>query len=336
MIGSARILAILVTMQFAFIASCISVLLATPAQLEAASLTATPQTRTDCDDPATGWKIENLNGKVRSFREEEIEHRIGSGEKKLVKVVTFGPTGEYLTVEEPYSLRDYTKSGKIIFIFDKECRVLERRDPKRSWLIADASRTVYSYTPSGTLKEEAIYDLEGRLEWKSVALLDKNQRIIGHRYTSQEHPEHFNPKRYDVYKHYRSTYKLDAAGNQIEEISYNWEGKLYATYKRAYDASKRLTRELRLDHKERPINLVIYSFDEGGLLREELKYNSSGYSDLDVLIPGTLDSGFGKFQDGYRIIYEYDKSNNWIKKTEFDLAGKGKLSRVTYRTYVYY
>lgn len=297
-----------------------------------------PEPRTDCDDPETGWKLEKLNGKVKSLVEEKIEYGYGDHKKEMTRLITFKPNGDYIRDDQRENFRDidYEKIAKPTFIFDKNCRVIERRDPKRAWLIKGASRTVFSYTPSGTLIEEATYDSEGHLEWKSVAVLDKNERIIEHKNTSQEHPEHFNPKRYDVYTHSRSVYKLDASGNQIEEIGYNWEGKLYATYKRAYDSSKRLTRELRLDHKNRPITLVIYTFDETGLLQEELKYTNSGYSDLEKLIPGTLDSGFGKFQTRYRTRYEYDKSNNWIKKTEFDLREDGKMDRITFRTLTYY
>lgn len=181
-----------------------------------------------------------------------------------------------------------------------------------------------------------MYDAEARLLWKYEATLDKSERVIEENRTIQEHPEHFHPRRYDVYRRTRTLYKLDDSGNQVEEISYNWEGNLYATYKRAYDSSRRLIRTLRLDHKDRPIDLVIYRFNDTGVLQEELNYSSHGYSDIDALIPGTLDSGFGKFQYGERITYEYDKSDNWIKKTEFDVAEVGKVNRATYRTLFYY
>lgn len=325
-------------MQLGFIPGCLSMVWEASNGLLTASPTATPVTRTDCDNPDTGWKIEKLNGKVKSFKEEEIEHRYGSGKKELTRLVMFGPNGDYLKDDhrQYYRVVDYSKINKPTFVFDKYCRVLERRDPKRPDRIAGASRSVFSYTPSGRLKEEATYDPEGRLLWKSVVTLDKNDRVIETNQTIQEHPEHYNPIRYDVYRHTKSLYKLDDAGNQVEEISYNWEGKLYATYKRAYDPARRLIREQRLDHKNRPIDLTILNSDDAGVLQKELKYTSSQYSDIDELIPGKLDSGYGMFQGGYRIVYEYDKTNNWVKKTEFDLAENGKLSRVTYRTLVYY
>jgi hypothetical protein len=109
---------------------------------------------------------------------------------------------------------------------------------------------------------------------------------------------------------------------------------LYGIYKRAYDSSHRLIRELRLDNKNRPIHLKIYKFDETGVLQEELQYMSSEYSAPEEL--GTLDSGYGKFQDGTRVIYAYDKFNNWTKKSEVDLAETEKLKSITFRTFIYY
>jgi hypothetical protein len=339
MIGSAKLLIIIATIQLGFIPSCISVVSAASTGLLTGSpAAATPENRTDCDNPDNAWKLEKLNGKVKELREEEIEYHRQTPEKELTRLVTFGSTGDYVKDDQRqyYRLIDYSKFEKPTFVFDKNCRILERRDPKRPYLIAGATRSVYSYTSSGTPTEEAIYDSQGRLQWKSVAVLDKNGRVIEHKITSQEHPEHFNPERHDVYNHSRRVYKLDVSGNQIEEISYNTEGKFHGIYKRAYDSSRRLVRELRLDHKKRPIELAIFKFDEAGVLREELRYNSSGYSGLDKLMPGKLNSGYGMFQEGYRTTYEYDISNNWVKKSEFDLAESGRLNSDTYRTLVYY
>lgn len=337
MVSTAKLLIVIVTMQLGFVPSCFSSSLS-EASTGVATASPTPKPLTDCDNPDNGWKLEKINSKVKELREEEIEYHRQTPEKELTRLVTFGPTGDYVKDDQRqyYRLIDYGKFEKPTFVFDKDCRILERRDPKRPYLIAGATRTVYSYTPSGILTEEAIYDSEGHLQWKSVAVLDKKERIIEHKITSQEQPEHFNPERHDVYNHSRRLYELDISGNQIKEISNNTEGKFHGIYKRVYDSSRRLVRELRLDHKKRPIELAMFKFDEAGVLREELRYDSSGYSGPDKLMPGKLNSGYGMFQEGYRITYEYDTSNNWIKKTEFDLATRGKLSRVTSRTFVYY
>ncbi len=240
MMGFTKPLIIVAAMQLGFVPSCLSSSLS-EASAGIATVSPTRKTFTNCDNPDNGWKLEKLNGKVKELREEEIEYHRQAPQKELTRLVTFGPTGDYVKDDQRqyHRLIDYGKFEKPTFVFDKDCRILERRDPKRPYLIAGATRTIYSYTPSGILTEEAIYDSEGHLQWKSVAVLDKNERIIEHKNTSQEHPEHFNPMRYDVYRYTRSLYKVDEAGNQIEEISYNWEGKLYATYKRAYDSARR-------------------------------------------------------------------------------------------------
>ena len=336
-----KALKILLVVHLGIVGSCalftLDLVSVTASSIASAETAPTPTaTRTDCDDPDNGWKLEKLHGKVKSLREEKIEYGYGDHKKELIRLITFKPNGDYIRDDQREYFRDidYTKISKPTF--DKNCRVIERRDPKRSWLIKGATRTVYFYTPAGTLKETSVYDSEGHLEWKSVATLDKNEKTIETRNTIQEHPEHFKPKRYDVYRNTKSFFKLDDSGNQIEKIAYDWEGNLYATYKRTYDSSQRLTSELRLDHKNRPIDLVIYTFDEAGLLQTELKYTSFSYSGVDELIPGTLDSGYGKFQMGSRTIYEYDKSNNWVKKTEFDVKDDKKIDNITFRTLTYY
>ncbi len=338
-----KALKILLVIHLGIVGSCalftLDLVSVTASSIASAETAPTPSpTRTDCDDPETGWKLEMLNGKVKSLSEEKIEYGYGDHKRELIRLITFKPNGDYIRDDqrEFYRNIDYTKIAKPIFVFDENCRVIERRDSKRPDRMAGATRSVFSYTPSGTLKEQTIYDSEGRLEWKSVATLDKNERIIETKEMIQEHPEHFKPKRYDVYRYTKSLFKLDDLGNQVEEIGYDWKGNLYATYKRTYDSGRRLTRELRLDNKNRPIDLTISKFDDAGLLLEELRYTSSTYSGLDELIVGTLDSGYGMFQDGRRIAYEHDKNNNWVKKTEFDLNEGKKIDNITFRTLTYY
>ena len=293
-----------------------------------------PKTHGDCENPETGWKIEKLNGKVKSLQEYEIEYGYGDHKKEQTRLVTFKPDGSYIKVDERsfYTVRDYRKLPKPKFVFDGECRVTERTGSGES----GTTRTVISYTPSGDVLQKAIYDLDGRLLWKSDATLDDKGRVIETNETIQVHPEHFNPKRYDIYRHTRSLYKFDDANNVAEQIDYKYDGTLYATYQRVYDTQHRLVRELWLDHKARPIDLVINKRNEAGVVEEELKYTSFEYGQVDELLPGKLDSGYGMFQHGRRIVYEFDKQNNWIKKTEFDLDEGPKLDHVTFRTILYY
>jgi hypothetical protein len=292
-----------------------------------------------CESPESGWKIEKLNGKVKAIKEEETEYFQGKASKAITRLVTFQDSGDYEKIDDRKYLnsKDYSKTPKPIFSFDDNCRVVERRGPDRNseWGV---TRTVFSYSPGGVLKEHAIFDSEGRLLWKSLTTLDEKDRPIEENDTIQVHPEHFNPKRYDVYRNTRSVIKNDEAGNNVEQVDYKYDGTLYATYQRAYDSSNRLIRLTRVDDKGRNIDQSIYKYSQNGQLLEELKYSSFTYSGQrgEDLVPGTINSGYGMFQDGSRTTYEYDKSDNWVKKTKYDLSDGGKLSLVTVRTITYY
>ncbi len=296
----------------------------------------TPEQRESCKSPdKSGWEIESLKGKVKILKDEGIEYGYGDKKKELKRIVSFDRFGNFIKADNrgDYSVTDYTKLRRPTYIFDDNCRVLERRGADGESKI---THTTYRYSSSGTLIEEATFDLQNQLLWKSVSELDANDRPKEKKKTIQVHPEHFNPKRYDVYRETRSLFRYDDTGNLIGQVDYKYDGTLYATYLRVYDSANRLIRLTRLDHKERPINLSIYKFDETGKLSEKLEYNSATYIGTDELAPAKLDSGFGFFQDGTRIVYEYDKTDNWIKKNEFDLNAGGKLSSTTFRTLTYF
>ena len=290
-------------------------------------------TRTDCEYPETGWKKEKLSGQVKSLREEEIEYGYGDHKRQLKRLVTFRADGHYIKDDEKESYRvdDYTKIPDAKITFDDNCRVIERNGADRE------NGAVISYSPSGKVLQEAIYDTESRLVWKSEATLDEHGYVVATDETIQVHPEHFTPKRYDIYRHTRSVYENDSRGNPTKQLDWKYDGTFYATYLMAYDDQNRLIRKLRRDDKDRPIDLTKYSFDELGRLTEEWRYDSSEYGrSMDELLPGIIDSGFGIFQTGYRIAYEFDKYNNWTKKTEYDLTKGGKLGTETFRTLTYY
>ncbi len=292
--------------------------------------------RKDCKSPEkSGWEIEELSGKVKRLRVEEIEYRYGDGKRELLREMTFDQAGNYTRfVDKQYNTtKNITKEIKPVYAFDNNCRPLEKRLPGSE---SGHTRTTYSYTSSGVLKEEANYDEQDRLLWKSMSELDDKDRPKETKETIQVHPEHFNPKRYDVYRETRELFKYDSKGKLSETISYKYDGTLYATYTRVFDSENRLIRLTRLDGKGRPINQSIYSFDSDGTLKEELKYNSASYYANDELAPGKLDSGFGLFQDGVRITYEFDKVRNWVKKSEYDLETPTKLQSVTFRTLIYF
>lgn len=290
----------------------------------------------DCPSPdKSGWEIEELKGSVRLLKEEAIDFSYRLHSKELKRQMTFDRSGNYKTYEDkefPSKENDLT-SETPTFKFDSACHVVERRGLSGEW---GMTRTTYSYAPTGALKEETIYDLQDRMVWRSVSELNDSGKPTETKDTIQVHPEHFNPKRFDVYRETKSYFKYDAKGNLIEQVDYKYDGSLYATYHRVYDDANRLIRLTRLDDKERGIDQSIYKFDKVGKLIEERKYTSFEYSDVDDLVPGKIDSGFGLFQHGSRIVYEYDKNDNWVKRTEYDIDKAQKLRLITFRTLFYF
>ncbi len=296
-----------------------------------------------CKSPEkTGWELENLRGKTKILRVEEIHYDYEKPKRELEKQVTFDSHGNYTRMVWHFGPDiDYRTLPKPIFVFDSNCRQLERKGVAGEW---GMTKTTYAYTESGKLKEEIIYDLQNRLLWKAVSIFDKNDRVAETDKTIQVHPEHFKPLRYDVYRDTKSFYKYDDGGNLIEQVDYKYDGTLYATYVRAYDDDNRVVRLTRFDGQGRNIDQSIYEFDNNGILHQEYKYNSStyiGFGDTANLEPATIDSGFGMFQVGTKIIYEYDKWNNWIKRTEYDVLQENKktsfkLQMTTFRTITYF
>lgn len=293
--------------------------------------------RKDCKSPEkTGWEIEGLKGRVKELKDEAINYEYGPRKKELKRKIIFDSSGNYVKYEDKEFFRSedfFTKRPTPTFSFDNNCLVLERRGLYPDW---GMTRTTYSYTAAGVLKEETIFDSQDRLLWMSLSELDGNGRPIEKKKKVQVHPEHFNPKRFDVYRETKSFFKYDDKGNMVEQVDFDFEGKLYATYRRAYNDANKLIRLTRLDHKGRLIDQSIYKFDESGRLAEEFKYFSASYSGVDELIPGKVDSGFGLFQQGSRIIYEYDKNDNWSKRTEYSLDKGEEMSSETFRTLVYF
>lgn len=339
-VKGSRPLKLLIPLTILVLASACSQLETLP--VESLSVSAQPlptpanSQRKDCKSlEKSGWETEELRGRVKSVREEGIEYAYGSGKKELISEMTFNRAGNYTRFvdKQNNTSKIIKKEVEPTFTFDDNCRPLEKR---LSGSESGHTRTTYSYSTSGVLKEEATYDSQDRLLWKSVSELDEKDRPIETIETFQEHPEHFNPKRYDVYRETRELFKYDNKGNLSETISYKYDGTLYATYTRVYDAENRLIRLTRLDGKGRPIDQSIYNFDSNGTLKKEMKYNSASYYGNDELAPGKLDSGFGLFQAGVRIEYEYDKVGNWIKRSEYDLETPTKLQSVTFRTIQYH
>jgi len=298
------------------------------------------QEQTCVSPEKSGWELEGLKGNVKILRTEEIHLNYIKPKRELVKQITFDSEGNYVETIEPMMLTKVYKhtEPKPIYTFDANCRPIERKGLYGEW---GMTKTTYLYNGSGKLKERAIYDSEGRLLWKAVYNFDNKGNLTEEIETIQVHPEHFRPPRYDVYRITRSTFKYDEKGNMIENVDYKYDGSLYATYFREYDAKGRVIKLTRTDGKGRLQDQSLYKYADGDILLEEDKYTSFEYYANDEMIPGKIYSGFGMFQHGSKIVYEYDKRGNWTKETQYDVRqDKGEtsyeLDMITYRAITYF
>jgi len=225
----------------------------------------------------TGWEREELKGKVKSIRIEELQHTYGSGKRELEKQITFDPEGNCLrtvnpdAVEKEYSCREPKPS----YAFNASCNPTERVGLAGEWGI---TKTTYLYNEEGKLKEQAVYSSEdGILLWKVVYVYDDKGDAVEEARTIQEHPEHFRPPRYDVYRTTRSAFKHDERGNVIEELSYKYDGSLYARYVRAYDTGNRFIKTQRFDKEGKLEEEHTLTYDSYGNLINEQSYRDYGY-----------------------------------------------------------
>jgi hypothetical protein len=282
------------------------------------------QTKADCQSPEmNGWEREELKGKVKSVRIEELQHTYGSGERELDKEITFDPEGNCLKTVDPDVVgKEYScREPKPTYAFDASCNPTERVGLAGEWGMTKAT---YLYNEKGKLKEQAVYSSkDGILLWKVVYVYDDKGNAVEEVRTSQEHPEHFRPPRYDVYRTTRSTFKNDERGNVLEELSYKYDGSLFARYVRAYDAENRIIKTQRFDNEGKLEEEHTFTYDSNGNPIKEQSYSDYGWI-WDALIT-----------------YEYDAEGNWIKRVENTRKSeKGekeyKPFSTTYRTIRYY
>jgi hypothetical protein len=277
----------------------------------------------ECASPEpSGWEREGLKGRVKTIRIEEVQHTYGNHERELKKQITFDARGNYVETREPMMLPEVFKHNepKPVYTFNADCKPIERRGLVGEW---EMTKTTYLYNEKGKLKEQSVYDLEGRLLWKAVYSFDDRGNVNEETETIQVHPEHFRPPRYDVYRTTRSTFKHDERGNVIEELSYKYDGSLYAKYVNVYDTTNRVTKFQRFDKDGKLEEEKTFTYDSSGNLVSERRYSDFGYI-WDALMT-----------------YKYDAHGNWIEEVESTRnKEKGesdyKLYSTTYRIIKYH
>lgn len=169
----------------------------------------------------------------------------------------------------------------------------------------------------------------------------ENGKPIEEIVTTRVHPEHFSPKRYDVYITTKGTFKYDARGNKIEEKRFRQDGSLYTSWFFNYDSNNRLIKETRMDKLGRLEDQSFYEYGADGQPLTQTHFNNSCFTQRGDFCKGNISSGDGFFHYASRTKYKYDSHGNWIRQTEWYMDGEAEkpkwmLSKITEREITYY
>ena len=294
----------------------------------------------------TDWGLVELCGRVKQvrvykswFKKDEKSGRVIEGKRELEEQASYDRSGNQITFS---SINKGPDGGEVLSpmkTFDSKNRMIEIRYTRPNGSFALWSK--YAYDDKGNKVEEARYFPDGTLEWRARYVLDDRGNKIEEVLTVQAHPEHFTPKRYDVYVTTKRLFKYDGKNNQIEETHLYPNGSLYATWTRTFDAANRLLRELRIDKIGRPEELKLNTYDSRGNLLEETHYTNFCYNRDDSMCEGSLITDAGVFYYGTKTVYEYDGIGNWIKQMEYTIYESDGLKKFEpstgmYRQIVYF
>ena len=170
---------------------------------------------------------------------------------------------------------------------------------------------------------------------------DKAGNVIEETTTTQVHPEHFTPKRYDVYVTTKAAYKYDARRNMIEEKHFSQNGAVSITWFYNYDEQDRLIKKSRLDNLGRLEDQSFYEYHANGSLLVELEFHNFCITRDGEFCKGNISSGDGFFHYATKIKYDYDSQGNWVKQTELHMDGELKrptwqFNKIVEREITYY
>lgn len=130
-------------------------------------------------------------------------------------------------------------------------------------------------------------------------------------------------------------YKYDEQGNLLEEVFNNGYSRVYKTIFK-YDGNGKKIEEVFLDSQDQLITKTLYGRDNydrivfkkdiypDTLYNQTIKYKYNRYSDVIEEL---------RDKDLHKYIYEYDKNQNWVSKSEF--LNQRQVSN-TIRAIVYY
>jgi hypothetical protein len=196
----------------------------------------------------------------------------------------------------------------------KEIRYRRKKDPS-------FKKTVWAYH-DGIKTERADYFADGTFEKSEKYGYDEKGNLIEEIFKQQVHPEHFSPKKHDVYITTKRTFGYDGQSNRTSETHYRPDGSLYAIWMFKYDSRNRLVKDTRKDNLGRLQDQYFYKYDSHNRLVEEKHYANFCITRNNEFCKGTLNSGDGVFYYLTKITYEYDRRGNWVKQRHFAMGGQ--------------
>lgn len=194
------------------------------------------------------------------------------------------------------------------------------------------SRHTYKYDDKLNVKEENLFEGDGRLKLKELFKYDDNRRVI--EITDYNQTGGFKA---------RYTYEYDSRGNQTEEREYDNEFSKY--YKKIvtkydnennvvevtqYNEKGKTTYECKLDKWGNHIADATYKQDGTLIERITQKYK---YDDHNNEVENERFNAKGKPTMKTKSIYTYDKEGNWFIKIVYE---NDKPKRITERIFDYY
>lgn len=273
------------------------------------------------DEGMSDLRETELKGEVRTYIEAKymVKTMFGEYEKdtllskkgrvydqngNLVTIYNFSPEGELidsLTFKNEYLAKNLIKS----FSEDeKNFRIIEYNEKSQP------IRIKYSKGTSDTSAVTFIYDEEGNQ-------IEKNwYRPLGELSSKVKR-------------------KFNRESKIVEEIEYNPDGSLYERYTYSYDSEG----YERIGYNDNSEETFRYSFDtEGNLLKREFimrgsKMVNEYYNDEQKNVTEIITYEDGDIVAHLKYVYEYDESENWIRKIDFR---EGKATEITERKIQYY
>lgn len=311
------------------------------------------QGNTECEfDPEQTWKDYGFNGRVKSAITYKVDHspKFGKpyvGEKEIYGEIYFDAEGNInltdrgvLTKNTDWTPKTISNRPDVPFhtVCDSRNRMIRVESLQARG--NTVKRTNIQNNEKGIINERSEFSSDGTLVSKITSIYDPKGNLMEESASSQVHPEHFSPKRYDVYVTTSVEYKYDDRNNLIEKISYRANKVLYAIWKYTFDERNRLVKELRIDDKGRSKEMTIYKYDSDNLV-EKIEYQNFCYAKNNAFCDGGVKTPDGDFYYVLKEVYEFDLAKNWKKKIEYYKGGEKKLpeyviAAVYDRVIVYY